>query len=96
MDSMTGLIAYLLSSIGLTVLVVWPKDGPGAWFRENVLRRLFSSSAMVEVLDCYICSGFWIGLFLSPFWWFALREPWYWSGCLMISGLFWLILQPAD
>ena len=34
------LIAYLLASVGLTVLIIWPEGGPGAFFREKVLRRV--------------------------------------------------------
>ena len=34
------LIAYLLASVGLTVLIIWPEGGPGAFFREKVFRRV--------------------------------------------------------
>jgi hypothetical protein len=53
-------LAYLLSSMGLTILIVWPQTGPSAWVRERVLRRALPGRAK-EVLDCYICCGFWAG-----------------------------------
>lgn len=95
MDSLTSLLAFLLSSLGLTVVIVWPQDGPSAWFRERLLRPRLSS-AVVGVLDCYICCGFWVGLLLAPIWWIFAHEPWLWSGCLMTPGVFWLILRPSD
>ena len=53
MNDLADYIAYLLSSLGLTVLLVWPQSGPGAWVRERVLRRLLPRRAR-GVLDCYI------------------------------------------
>ena len=35
MDDLSGLLAYLLSGMGLTVLIVWPQAGPGAWLRDR-------------------------------------------------------------
>jgi hypothetical protein len=89
---MSYLVSFLLSSIGLTVLIVWPPDGPGAWVRESVLRRALPGKSK-ETLDCYICTGFWSGLVLSPVWWLMCRERWTWSGCLMTPALFWLVLR---
>ena len=89
---MAYLLGYLLASMGLTILVVWPQDGPGAWVRESVLRRLLRGQAK-SVLDCYICMSFWSGLMLSPLWWWMCREPWTWAGCLMTPSLFWLVLR---
>ncbi|SDT89475.1 hypothetical protein SAMN05444156_0509 [Verrucomicrobium sp. GAS474] len=86
------LIAYLLSAAGLTILLVWPEDGPGSWLREKVLRPLLPEKAR-GVLDCYICSGFWCGLAMSALWWSWYREPWLWTGCLMIPALFWFVLR---
>ena len=95
MREFTEFVAYILSSIGLTVLLVWPKTGPSAWLRERVLRPLMPGK-VVEVLDCYICSGFWCGLCLSPVFWAVDRAPWCWSGCVIVPGLFWILLRPAE
>ncbi len=78
--------------MGLTVLIVWPQDGVGAWVRENVLRKILPGKSK-EVLDCYVCTGFWSGLVLSPLWWLMCRERWTVSGCLMTPALFWLVLR---
>ena len=84
------LVAYLLSAMGLTILVVWPEDGTGAYVREKVLQRVLPKSAH-GVLDCYICLGFWAGVFLSVPWWFMYHQNWIWFGCLMIPAVFWLV-----
>jgi hypothetical protein len=81
LPSMTELLAFLLASMGLTILIVWPQDGPGAWLRENVLRKALPGKGK-EMLDCYICSGFWCGLAFSPAWWLMCRERWTLFGCL--------------
>ena len=65
MGDLPSFLAYLLSAMGLTVLVVWPQTGPGAWLRERLLRRSLPPRFR-EILDCYICCGFWSGLALSP------------------------------
>lgn len=93
MEYLTDLTAFLLTSMGLTVLVVWPEHGPSAWLREHLLRRSLPRPAQ-GVLDCYICAGFWIGLLLSPVWWYLSRAHWAWFGCLMTPALFWLTLVP--
>lgn len=85
------LLGYLLSAMGLTVLVVWPTGGPGAFFREKILRRLLPK-AVQGVLDCYICFGFWSGLAMSLMWWRIYRQPWLWFGCLMIPAAFWMVM----
>jgi hypothetical protein len=96
MRSLAYLLALVLSSMGLTIVIVWPQTGPGAWFREKILRRLLPGSAK-ETLDCYICLSFWSGLLLSPLWWYWTREYWSWAGCLMAPALFWLALEnPTD
>jgi hypothetical protein len=95
MNELANLLAYLLSSMGLTVLIVWPETGPSAWLREKVARRLLPGRAQ-EVLDCYVCCGFWTGLLVAAGWWFLYRAYWYWFGCLMVPALFWLALGPAD
>ncbi len=91
MHGMTNLAAYLLSSVGLTVLVIWPEGGPAAFLREKILRRLLPKP-VAGVLDCYICFSFWAGLLLSIPWWFIYHRPWVWFGCLMPPGLFWLVM----
>jgi len=85
-------LAYLLASMGLTILIVWPEDGPGSWVRERVLRHLIPAK-LSGVLDCYVCTGFWAGLVLSAFWWHLYHEPWIWTGCLMVPALFWIFLR---
>jgi hypothetical protein len=90
---MTYLLTFLLSSLGLTVLIVWPQDGPGAWVREQLLRKCLPGKAK-EVLDCYVCTGFWSGLLLGPAWRLMSGEPWTWAGCLMTPAVFWLLLRP--
>lgn len=92
MESLNYLLSFLLSSMGLTILIVWPQSGPGAWVRELVLRRILPSKAR-GVLDCYVCLGFWTGLALSPVWWLMCRQQWAWFGCLMTPALFWLVLR---
>lgn len=84
-------IGYLLASMGLTILIVWPEDGPGFWVREKLLRRLLPAK-IAGVLDCYVCLGFWCGLILSGLWWYWYRDPSIAMGCLMVSALFWVIL----
>jgi len=88
------LLGYLLSAIGLTVLIVWPEDGPGYWVREKILRPLLPGKANA-VLDCYICFGFWSGLVMSAVWWRWEHAPWLWTGCLMVPAVFWMVLRPS-
>jgi hypothetical protein len=92
MSDFAYLASFLLSSMGLTILIVWPQQGPGAWFREQVLRKALPTAAK-DVLDCYICLGFWSGLLLSPAWWLMCRQHWAWGGCLMVPAMFWLVLR---
>ena len=89
---MASLLSFLLASMGLTIMVVWPQDGPGAWVRERVLRRLLPGKAK-EVLDCYICTSYWTGLALSPLWWWMCQGRWAWAGCLMTPPVFWIALR---
>jgi hypothetical protein len=60
--------------------------------REQVLCTILPGKSK-EMLDCYVCTGFWSGLVLSPVWWLMCRERWTWSGCLMTPALFWLVLR---
>ncbi len=91
MEQLAILLAYILSAMGLTILVVWPEDGPGAYVREKFLQRILPKSAH-GVLDCYICFSFWAGLLLSFPWWSMYHRNWIWFGCLMVPALFWLIM----
>jgi len=86
------LATYILAAMGLTILIVWSEDGPGAFVREQVLRK-FLPTAAHRVLDCYICFGFWTGLVLSIPWWFMYHEKWVWFGCLIVPALFWLVIM---
>jgi hypothetical protein len=92
MDNLAQLLAYLLSSMGLTVVLVWPQAGPSAWLRERVLKAVLPARA-AGVLDCYICFGFWAGLLLSLPWCWLTRRWWYGTGCLMVPALFWMFQQ---
>ena len=92
MNQLTGLVSLCLSSLGLTVLLVWPERGPSAWVRDSVLRRILPQ-AVRPVLDCYVCAGFWSGLLLSPLWWSFYHELWCWTACLMAPALFWLVVR---
>ncbi len=91
MTGLGSLLGYLFSAAGLTVLVVWPTDGPGALVREKILRSALPKRAH-GVLDCYICFGFWSGLAMSILWWWIYRRAWLWFGPLMVPGLFWLVM----
>jgi hypothetical protein len=90
-NDLIGFAAYIFSSMGLTILIVWPQEGPSAWLRDHALRRLLPSYAR-GALDCYVCLGFWAGLVISIPCWFWYRQPWCWSGCLIVPFLFWWIV----
>lgn len=92
MSDLVMLLTCLLSSFGLTVLLVWPETGPGAWIRDKVMKPLLWPKAK-EVLDCYVCFSFWASLLLSRIWWRLAEVWWVWFGCLMTPGMFWLALQ---
>ena len=91
MAQFTALIAYVLTAMGLAVLVVWPQEGPGAWVREKILRKVLPKP-ISGVLDCYICCGFWTGWAVAVPWWLLYRQDWVWFGCLMVPAVFWLVL----
>ena len=91
MHGLAQLLSFLLAAMGLTVLLVWPQGGAGAYVREKILRRILPKSA-AGALDCYICFGFWAGLVLSAPWWFMFHQYWCWFGCLMVPALFWLVM----
>jgi len=93
MDSLTYLAAYLLATMGLTVLIVWPESGPIAWLRDKIVRRLLPCG-LDKVLDCYICLSFWCGLGMSYVAWRLRPEYWIWGGCLMSPAVFWMLLRP--
>ena len=88
---MAPLLGYVLSTMGLTILIVWPNGGPSGWMRDRIVRPLLPGKTK-EVLDCYICLSFWSGLAMSVPWWLWFREQWIWLGCLMVPSLFWIIL----
>ena len=95
MQSLTQLLSLLLASMGLTILIVWPEGGPGAWFRDRILRRLLPAAA-AQALDCYVCLSFWAGLLLSAIWWHFTGEFWCWAGCLMTPTLCWMVFVNAS
>jgi hypothetical protein len=89
------LITLLLVGMGLTVIVIWPEEGPSAYMRDSLLRKILPAFAR-PVLDCYICLSVWVGLLLSPLWWYMTGLWWTWMACLMLPSLFWVILRPID
>src|ERR1700736_2831287 len=89
---MSYLLAYVAACVGLTVLIVWPEEGPTAWLRESALRKMLPAG-LKDTLDCYICCSFWCSLLLSPLWWAHHCSFWCWSGCLITPGVFWFILH---
>lgn len=89
---MTELASYILVSMGLTIILVWPQEGPTAYLRERVFRRILPTKAGY-VFDCYICCSFWIGMLMSVIWWRHDREVWCLYGCLMVPAVFWIILR---
>ena len=90
-----GMLVYVLSAMGLTILIVWPAQGPSAWLRDKILRRMLWPTAR-DVLDCYICLGFWTALALAPAWWHWTCCYWIWTGPLIVPALFWMILRPWE
>ncbi|MBI1374568.1 MAG: hypothetical protein GC159_17765 [Phycisphaera sp.] len=97
MSELAWLVTMLLSTVGLTVLIVWPQNGPTAWLRERVLRRMLPASA-AGALDCYICFSFWAGMLLSPLFWRLCEQHWVWFNALATPALFWVTLfgRPAS
>lgn len=91
MRDLALLVTYLLSAMGLTILVVWPTAGPGAFVRDKILRPILAPP-FKDVLDCYICLGFWAGEVMAVPWWFMYHQNWVWFGGLMVSALFWLVM----
>lgn len=88
---MTEFIAFILSSIGLTVWIVWPEEGFWAIIRHKMQKLLPAHFRTVP--DCYICSGFWIGTFLGIVWWPLTGRPFYITGGLMVSAMFWIFMN---
>ena len=88
-----ALVVYVFSSMGATILLVWPVDGPGAWIRERILRRLLPASAR-KVLDCYICLSVWIALIGVPFWWMG-GYRWPAIAWLIVPAAFWLAMPES-
>ena len=89
-----ALTLYVFSSMGLTILLVWPADGVGAWLRERVIRPLLPR-VLRKVLDCYICLSVWIALASVPFWWMAGYR---WSGIAwpVVPAVFWLVIRDRE
>lgn len=90
-DSLAVFFAYMLSAMGLAIVVVWPETGPGAFVREKILHKLIPA-ALHGLLDCYICFGFWTGLALSVVFWLIYGMAWMYFGCLMVPAAFWLVM----
>ena len=94
MADLLGLLTYVLSAMGLTILIVWPAVGPSAWVRDRIVRRLLWPQAR-GMLDCYVCFSPWAALMLAPLWWWQMGCWWLWSGPLMLPTLFWLMMNDA-
>ncbi len=93
MSDFTAIAVYVLSCMGVTILIVWPSDGPGAWFRDRLLRPFLPASAR-GALDCYICLSVWIALAAVPFWW---MKGYHWPSVawLIVPTVFWLVLPES-
>ncbi len=88
-----ALALYVLSSVGLTLLLVWPAEGPGAWVRERLLRWVLPKG-LRKALDCYICLGTWVALAAAPGWWLA---GYHWSVIAwpVVPAAFWLVMPES-
>jgi hypothetical protein len=93
MADFLAILTYVFAAMGLTILIVWPADGPSAWLRDKIVRKLLWPSAR-GVLDCYICLSVWVALALAPAWWYWVHCQWVWTGPLVLPALFWMILRP--
>lgn len=61
MVTLAGFLFFVVSAIGMTHIVV---DGSILeWFRQLV-KRVFPEK-LASVVDCYMCCGFWCGLFCA-------------------------------
>jgi hypothetical protein len=65
--SLTTLIFYLLSCAGTTIILVqgvifqWMRDG-------------FENFGLGKLINCSMCTGFWVGVFLAIM--FGLKDEW--------------------
>ena len=91
MHGLAQLFSFLLAAMGLTVLLVWPQGGAGAYVREKILPRILPKTA-AAVLDGYVCFGFWAGLAVAVPWWLVFPQPCCWFGCLMVPALFRVVM----
>lgn len=62
------LLVVVTMVLGITILVVWPNYGPGAFIRE-LIRRVLKPVRMEGVLDCYLCLAPWVGLGVATVLW---------------------------
>ncbi|MCE9551795.1 MAG: hypothetical protein K8T91_00230 [Planctomycetes bacterium] len=92
MQDAVHLLTLILSSMGLTVLIVWPQEGLGAALREKLFRPALPQR-LRHVLDCYVCLSFWSALLLSLLWWWMTTQWWCLAACLMTPAVFWCVLQ---
>ena len=58
MQDVVHLMTLVLSSMGLTVLVVWPQEGLGGVTGEKIFRPAVPPVPLRHVLDCYVCLSF--------------------------------------
>jgi hypothetical protein len=93
-NELINFITLHLTGMGTCVLVVWPATGPVAWVRDSIFRKLIPS-ALVGVLDCYICFSFWSGLAWGVLWWWLTEFYWCLAAPLTTPALFWIVLQFA-
>jgi hypothetical protein len=92
LPEMAHLVEFVLATMGLTILVVWPQGGPMGWIRDRIIRPLLPGKTK-GVLDCYICFSFWAGVVVSGIWWWIYGESWIWSGPVMVPAVFWVALE---
>jgi hypothetical protein len=84
---MTYFLLFLLSSMGLTHIIVDSSiaEEPVKWLK-NILPKKILWFHPAEALDCHQCTGFWIGLLCSVIWGIP------WMG-ISLSGIYiWLML----
>lgn len=86
------MIYWMLSAIGMACLVVLPEEGPGALWREEILRPLLSKISVEDSLDCVKCCSFWCAAaFVGPM---AMVAEGWWAYPVVVfgsPGLIWMV-----
>lgn len=72
---MINLIIFIISTIGLTNIVVHGKILDNIGLRPFLKKRLPSS--VFELFECYECTGFWCGMIMGA----CIISPWMFLAC---------------